>query len=203
MPVQVSPMKLLHTEIDFRSAAIAADFIHRDEWMVNIKSRVLETFRHDRTGELLPMHDEIKISATRSLQVPGRRKQQDAAQEFESQTFARDCQCIFDVGTICCGDVFITDVGPINGQACGYGHKCCLQFLCSEIPCMTVFFREFSQATDEAPHLTGKQFLHHLSFSLLKDVPVGGGRSGKVRINPLEMVKTFAIDKNPVYEIQE
>src|SRR5437016_9012590 len=68
---------------------------------------------------------------------------------------------------------------------------------------MTVFFRQFSEATDEDAHLTREQFLHHLSFSPLKDVSVVGGRAGKVRVSLLELVKTFAIDKDAIDEIQE
>ena len=56
-------MKLLHTEVGFGSAAISADFVHRNKWVVNIESCVVETFRHDKAGELLPtLYNEVAIA---------------------------------------------------------------------------------------------------------------------------------------------
>jgi hypothetical protein len=68
---------------------------------------------------------------------------------------------------------------------------------------MAVFFGEFSQAADKDAYLTGEQFLHHLTLPLLKDFAIGVGRSGKARINPFELVKTFSVDKHSIQKIQE
>src|SRR5947207_6802587 len=139
MPAEASPVKLLHAEINFRPAAISTDFVHGDERIVDIKRRVLETFRHDGSGELLPTHDEIEVPCPRRLQVPWRRQQQDAAKELESRAFARDGQRVLDVSAIGCRNGFIADIRSINGEACRHGYKRVLQFLCSEIPRMPVF----------------------------------------------------------------
>src|SRR6202022_2823830 len=63
----------------------AADFVQRNETIVNVKRGVLEPLRHDRAGELLELEHEMNVRFARLfVEVFRKSEKQNVAQKIEN-----------------------------------------------------------------------------------------------------------------------
>ena len=65
-------MKFFHAEITVGPIGVSADFVYGRQRIVDVERVSSRPFRHDRSGELLPAHDEIEVVRFPMLEVPGR-----------------------------------------------------------------------------------------------------------------------------------
>src|SRR5438874_5268793 len=84
MSIQVSIVKRLDAQ--FELLWLAAHFVERGQTVVNVKHSVLETLRHNRTGELLKFKDEMHVLfAPLCIQVLRKSKKQNVAKKIEGR----------------------------------------------------------------------------------------------------------------------
>ncbi len=88
MSIEIPLMKRIDAESEL--LRLAADLVERRQPIVNIKDRVLEPFRHNRSGKLLEFEHEMHVLLARfRIEILRKTKQQDVAKKIEDRLFDR------------------------------------------------------------------------------------------------------------------
>src|SRR3954454_22659499 len=128
---------------------LAADFVERSQPIVNIKRSILEPLRHDWTGDLLKLQNEVRVLLARfRIEIFRETEQQNIAQEIKNRFFGRG------IAALRAGDrafnnlsIFLAhglprhQVSPINGETRDrFAHRALERFK-SEIAIPAILFR--------------------------------------------------------------
>src|SRR5437879_13893798 len=81
-------MKRFHAQTE--ELRFAADFVQRRQTVVDIKDRVLQSLRRDRSGELLKLENELRVrGALFFVEVFRKTKEQKIAQKIKDRFLDR------------------------------------------------------------------------------------------------------------------
>src|SRR5947207_12789267 len=88
MSIQISLVKCIDTQPEL--LRFAAHFVERRKPVINIERRILETFCHDRPGELLKSEHKLHVLfAPLRIQVFRKLEKQNVAEEVENRLLDR------------------------------------------------------------------------------------------------------------------
>src|ERR1700747_1425400 len=88
LPPKVALMKRFHAQTE--ELRFAADFVQRRQTVVDIKDRVLQSLRRDRSGELLKLENELRVrGALFFVEVFRKTKEQKIAQKIKDRFLDR------------------------------------------------------------------------------------------------------------------
>ncbi len=156
---------------------IAADFIHRQQPVVDVQRGVLDAFRRDRTGDLLELSREPRPLLPLFRRVDRRLLQQHALDEVEHER--RDGGAVAlrarhrfdDVAVVVIGDRLSRHhVRAVDGEARDHFFQRRDEAVEREIPEMTITFRESIELMAERVDVARHRLVQHLLLAAIAEL---------------------------------
>src|SRR5579863_3124785 len=193
------------------SKRIAADFIQREQAVMDEERGVFHSLGHHGSAELLPARQEIEPGVAIRDWLRWRIQQEHAAKEVEDgfRDFVRDGRAmrqpngLAQIGSVSPGKLEIADITSVNGQTRRDFLQCADQFAHGQVAAARIQRSEAPQAEGEHADIGAEEVFHDLALADVPGVRKGRMDSRKVAVYFVQLVPTMRVDEQRVHRVQE
>src|SRR5262249_1576203 len=187
-----------------------ADFVYRNEAVVDVADRVFQSLGQDGSGELLELESEVQPAPVHDFVDAASFQQQRVAEEIEDalrhsrvQTLSLP-DCVLNVFLVA-RSVFTTlvDVRAVNREASdGFANAVTKSFQ-GEVTGATVARRNLAEQMGEHVHLAGQGDMHNELLPVINQRVDIGDLACKAKVNMRECTLIVLVDEKTVHQVRE